>query len=103
MRNQKLKEVMKAFEKNNQQPRSTVQQKRTKSNIKSVIFTTQYKPLGPNISSIIKKHLPIIKDTPNLIDMLPKDSIFCPSKRFPNLSDLMVRADPYSIKVAVIV
>ena len=30
--------------------------------------------------------------------MFPKDSIFCAYKRFPNLKDLVVRADPYSIK-----
>ena len=30
--------------------------------------------------------------------MFPKDSMFCSYKRFPNLNDLMVRDDPYSIK-----
>ena len=70
--NQKSKEITRAFEKNNKQPISTVQHKRAKSNIKPVVFTTQYNPLGPNISSIIE--------------------------RFPTLSDLMVKADPYSIK-----
>ena len=30
--------------------------------------------------------------------MFPKDSMFCAYKRFPNLKDLMVRADSYSIK-----
>ena len=30
--------------------------------------------------------------------MFPKDSIFCAYKRFPNPKDLMVHADPYSIK-----
>ena len=29
--------------------------------------------------------------------MFPKDSVFCTYKRFPNLKDLMVHADPYSI------
>ena len=96
--NQKPKKITGALEKNNKQPISTVQHKRAKNNIKPVIFTTQYNPLGPNISFIIKKDLPIIKDNTNLIEMFPKDSIFCACKRFPNLRDLMVQTDPYSIK-----
>ena len=96
--NQKSKEITRAFEKNNKQPISTVQHQRAKINIKPVVFTTQYNPLGPNISSIIKKHLPIIKDNTNLIEMFPKDSIFCTYKRFPTFRDLMVKNDPYKIK-----
>ena len=96
--NHKPTEIIGAFKKINNQPRSTVQQKRAKSKLKPVIFTTQYNPLGPNINSIIKKHLPIITDNPNLVEMFPKDSMFCAYKRFPNLKDLMVRADPYSTK-----
>ena len=96
--NQKSIEITRAFKKNNKQPISTVPHKRAKSSIKAVIFTIQYNPLGPNISSIIKKHLLIIKDNTNLIEMFPKDSIFCAYKRFPNLRDLMVQAYPCSIK-----
>ena len=76
--NHKPKQIIRAFEKINNQPRSTVQQKR------AVIFTTQYNPLGA--------------DNPNLAGMFPKDSMFCAYKRFPNLKELMVRADHYSIK-----
>ena len=53
--NHKPTEIIRAFEKINNQPRSTVQQKRAKSKIKPVICTTQYNPLGSNINSIIKK------------------------------------------------
>ena len=60
--NDKPKQIIRAFEKINNQTRSTVQQKRAKSKTKLVIFTTQYNPLGLNINSIIKKHLPIITD-----------------------------------------
>ena len=97
-RNHKPTEIIRAFEKINNQPRSTFQQQRAKSKIKPVIFTTQYNPLGPNINSIIKKHLPIITDNRNLVEMFANDSMFCAYKRFPNLKDLMVRADLYSIK-----
>ena len=45
----------------------------------------------------IYKHLLIITDNPNLVDMFPKNSMFCAYKRFPNLKDLIVHADPYSI------
>ena len=91
---QKPKEVVRAFEKINNQPRWTAQQKRAKSKTKPVIFTTQYNPLGPKVISIIKKHLPIITDNPNLVEMLSKCSMFCAYKRFPNLKDLMMCADP---------
>ena len=105
--NQKSKEITRALEKKNKQPISTAQHNTAKRNIKPVIFTTQYNTLGPNISFIIKKHLPIIKDKANLIEMFPKEmgnisqgdvSIFCACKIFPNLWDLMVPADPYNIK-----
>ena len=45
----------------------------------------------------IYKHLLIITDNPNLVDMFPKNSMFCAYKRFPNLKDLIVHANPYSI------
>ena len=48
--------------------------------------------------SIVKKHLPIITDNPNLVEMFPKDSIFCAYKGFPNLKYLIVSADPDNIK-----
>ena len=97
-RNHKPKQIIRAFEKINNQTRSTVQQKRAKSKIKTVTFTTQYNPLRPNMNSIIKKHLPIITDNPNLVEIFSKNSMFCAYKRFPNLKDLMVLADPYNIK-----
>ena len=62
------------------------------------MFTTQYNPLGPNINSVIKKNLPIVTESPNLVEMFPKFSMFCAYKRFSNLKDLIVRADLYIIK-----
>ena len=44
----------------------------------------------------------MITDNANLIEMFPKDSIFCGYKKFPNLKCLMVRADPYTIKPIII-
>ena len=35
---------------------------------------------------------------PNLVEMFPKDSVFCACKSFRYLKVLMTRADPYSIK-----
>ena len=55
VRNNKPKETIRAFENINNQPGAAVQQKRGKSKIKPVMFTTQYNPHGPNINSIIKK------------------------------------------------
>ena len=70
--NHKTKQIIRALEKTNIQPRSTVQQKRAKNKAKPVIFTTKYNPLGPNINSVIKKkHLPVITDNPSLLEMFP--------------------------------
>ena len=95
MVNHKAKEILRAFEKFNNQPRSNIEEKGAKSKIKPAIFTTQYNPLGHNINCIIKKHPSIITDNLNLLDMFLKDSVFCAYQRFLNLSDLMMRADLY--------
>ena len=106
--NHKPKEIIRAFEKINNQPRSTVLHKRTKGNIKPVIFTTQYNPSDPNINSIIKKSIinlllnsiikKVITDNPSLIEMFLSDSTFCAYKWFPNLKNLMACADPHNMK-----
>ena len=51
-------EIVKTFKMISRQSRSTVDKKHVRDSIKPVIFTTQYKPPGPNINSIIRKHLP---------------------------------------------
>ena len=76
----------------------TISKKQQKDNAKPVIFTTQYNPLISNTSSIIKRRLPVLTGNPSLIEMFPKDAIFCEYKTFPNLRDLMACADPYIIK-----
>ena len=75
-RNHQPKEIIRAFKKISNQSRSKLQQKRAKSKVKPVIFTTQYNPVGPNINPIVKKPLPIIIDNPNLVEMFPNDSMF---------------------------
>ena len=73
--NHKSKQIIRAFKKINIQSRSTVQQKRAKNKQtnkqtkKTVLFTTQYNPLGPNINSVFKKHLPVIIDNPRFVEM----------------------------------
>ena len=69
--NHNPKEIIRAFEKNSNQPRWTVQQKAEKSKIDLVMFTTQYNPLGLNIKSAIKNHIPIITGNPNLVEIFP--------------------------------
>ena len=62
-RNHQPKEIIRAFKKISNQSRSKLQQKRAKSKVKPVIFTTQYNPVGPNINPIVKKSLPIIRQS----------------------------------------
>ena len=41
----------------------------------TVLFTTQYNPLGLNINSISWKHLPIVKDNPSMNEIFPNGCV----------------------------
>ena len=90
-----------SFDKISKQSRQQMRKKQKKVNmdITPTIFTTHYNPLGPDFKSIISKHLPLLCESNTLKDAFPRESIFVAFKRFPNLKELMVRADPYSREV----
>ena len=74
--------------------RKKVTKKRTPGNI---IFSTKFNPRGPNIKSIVRKHIHLLNDSPILQNVFP-NGISVTYKRERNLKELLTRADPYNIK-----
>ena len=98
-RGHSLKSVESAFTKTEQVSIKDARKKVKKQSPKSrIIFATNYNPRGPNVSNIIKKHLPIIENHPTLKTLFPKGSIIVANKRENNLNNLIVRSDPYNLK-----
>jgi len=72
--------------------------KDTNSNTRPVIFSTKYNPRGPNVKSIVDRHLPTLLNVTSLKDVFPEGSVMVANKRENGLADLLQRSDPYSIK-----
>jgi len=72
--------------------------KDTNSNSRPVIFSTKYNPRGPNVKSIVDRHLPTLLNVTSLKDVFPEGSVMVANKRENGLADLLQRSDPYSIK-----
>ena len=91
--------VVKNFTKVDSLSRAEARQKSTKTfSTDCVIFPTEFNPHGPNIKTILNKHLHLLHNTPTLKNIFPEDCIKTTSKRGSNLKELLTRADPYSIK-----
>ena len=73
-----------------------------KSNIPCVVFTSKFNPRGPDVNKITRRNLKIIENHPELNRIFPKDSIIVANKRERNLKELMLRGDPYNIKIDVL-
>ena len=94
-----IKKVKKTFTNIKQLSRSDARRKSVKNKHKRIVFSTKYNPRGPDINMILKKHLPIIENEESLNALYPKGSITVAFKREQNLKDLLLRGDPYNIKV----
>ena len=79
--------------------RSDARRKSVKNKHKRIVFSTKYDPRGPDINMILKKHLPIIENEESLNALYPKGSKIIVFKREQNFKDLLLRGDPYNIKV----
>ena len=91
--------VKKAFDKVFTINRSDARKKVVKNNdIPRIVFSTAYNPRGPDVKSIIKSNLHLLEDQPNLQELFPKGSIIVANKKESSLKDLLLRADPYSVK-----
>lgn len=63
-----------------------------------IIFSTKYNPRGPNVKKIVQQFLPILQQNPELVQLFPKNCIMVAHKRENNLTNLLLRSDPYNIK-----
>ena len=62
-----------------------------------VVFTASYNPRGPDVSKILKEHLHIVENKPELAALFPKGTIKVANKRENNLGYLLLRSDSYNI------
>ena len=61
-------------------------------------FVAEYNPRGTNIQEIIKRHLNILQENPEVKKIYHDGSIIAANKRCKNLKELLARADPYDTK-----
>ena len=81
-------------------PRFAVRQHRKSKDMSgSALFITKYNPKGPNFRKIINKNLPLLQSDPVAKQIFPKLPIVY--KRCNNLSENILRADPYNIQPIV--
>ena len=92
------KSVKQSFDKVNQKTRTVARKKVVRDKETRVVFATKFNPRGPNVTNIIKNHLHIIENQPEMVDLFPSDIIIVGNKRESNLKDLLLRSDPYNIK-----
>ena len=76
-------------------PRQQTRKKREKSSNFAFKFITKYNPLAPNIKRIINENLNILYSDKIVKNILPSISVI--NKRCKNLSEIVMRADPYNI------
>ena len=92
------RKLEKAFSNNKNVSREKAREPKKKEKSCNVIFTTKFNPRGPNVRDIVKRHLPIIQNAPSLKEVFKDKSILVANKRENNLSNLLVRSDPYKVK-----
>ena len=96
-----ISDINKAFQDTSSITRKDARLSKVKNNRKSVIFSSQFNPRGPDVQKIIKKHSYLVFDTPSLKEIFKPGDIVVANKRGQNLRELLTRADPYSIKSEV--
>ena len=62
------------------------------------LFIVEYNPRGPNIQEIIKRHLNVLQENPDVKKIFPDGSIIVPNKRCKSLKELLARADPFDVR-----
>ena len=76
-------------------PRELTRKKKEKSPNVAFKFITKYNPVAPNIKQILNKNLNILYSDKRVKNIIPTISVV--HKRCKNLSELIMRADPYNI------
>ena len=81
--------------------REEAQTKRVSSEEKKFRFFTEFNPSSPNIFKILKKHEHMLRGHEKLNKLFPPGSFQVVNRRTKNLQELMLRADPYSVRLQV--
>ena len=92
------KEIIKNFEQTKQLSRREARNKRVPDKEKKHRFFTEFNPNAPNISEILKKHEHLLRGHEKLNKLFPPGSFQMVNRRTKNLQELMLRADPYSVR-----
>ena len=98
-RNHPPNEVVENFEKVKTVTRNNARKRRQKKdNLKKMRFFTEYNPRAPKIFDIIKKHEHFIRGHEFLKNVFPPGCFQVVHRRAQNLKELIMRADPYTVK-----
>ena len=98
-RNHSAKNVIDNFKKVKNISRADARKKRIRSESqKRLRFFTEYNPRGPNVLESIKKHEHFIRGHEFLNRLFPPGCFQVVHRRSKNLKELILRADPYSVK-----
>ena len=65
---------------------------------KRIIFSAKFNPLGPNVKKIVNDNMYLLQNSKVLKDLYPPAHTLVANKRENNLKELVLRADPYTIK-----
>ena len=96
------KNIEKTFKTIGNLPRSEARKKVVKPNTTSrIVFTAKFNPRGPDVNEIVKRHLHLLENKPELKELFPKGSVITANKRENNLKNLLVRSNPYTMKSEV--
>jgi len=95
--------IQKSFKDIGNLPRNEARQPVNKEGtVNPIIFATKYNPRGPNVNAIVKRFLPILNENPILKELFPDRSVMVANKKENNLTNLLLRSDPYNIKQDII-
>ena len=94
-----MQEIRDNFKKVKCISRADARKKRVRSEAhKRLRFFTEYNPRGPNVLELIKKHEHFIRGHEFLNRLFPPGCFQVVHRRSKNLKELILRADPYSVK-----
>ena len=81
--------VDKQFAKALEIPRTELLSKKVKPNKKIFPLVLDYNPISPDIQSIIRKHVHILRSSPQITEIFPAKSVFPAYRRTKNLKEIL--------------
>ena len=92
------KDIIQNFKNAKEMTRDEARTKRIPCEEKKHRFFTEFNPNSPNISKILKRHEHMLRGHEKLNKLFPPGSLQVVNRRTKNLQELMLRADPYSVR-----